>query len=322
MKKLLIITGPTATGKTDLALKFARQLSGELISCDSRQVYKNLDIGTGKMPGSFARVKKGNGFWEINGIKVWMYDIVDPKLQYDVKQYLKDATIILNKIIDSEKLPIIVGGTGLYLKALEYGIPNLSIPIDENLRKQVSALSLQQLQEKLKDLSQKRWSNLNQSDCQNKRRLVRVIELELMYPYKNTILGRIKLQNNFDILKIGLTCPRTELGARIHKRMLSRLEQGMINEAKKVRKRGLTIKRMKELGLEYRLLAEYLEGNISGDQLITQLDIKIGQYAKRQITWFKKDKKINWFDISKNGWQNKVEKKVLDWYNGKDEQTS
>ena len=169
-QKVLVILGPTATGKTDLALILANKFNGELVSCDSRQIYRGLDIGTGKYPNSKLQITKSKGFWEIEGIRVWMYDVISPKKQYTVADYVKNADRVIRDIGKRGKLPIVVGGSGLYLKALLEGLPNLAIPIDRNLRKELEILTLEQLQMRLKKLSPERWNLLNDSDRQNKRR--------------------------------------------------------------------------------------------------------------------------------------------------------
>ena len=187
MKKLLVILGPTATGKTDLALYLAKKFNGELVSCDSRQIYGGLDIGTGKMPSNSTyevkriRPCRSNdiGYWEIDGIKIWMYDVVSPKKQYSVADYVKDADRVIGEIRAKGKLPIIVGGTGLYLKAIFEGLPNLAIPVDKKLRNRLAKLSKAELQEKLKKVSPEKWESLNQSDRENSRRLIRAIELDI-----------------------------------------------------------------------------------------------------------------------------------------------
>ena len=148
MNKLLVILGPTATGKTDLALQLAGKFQGELVACDSRQVYKGLDIGTGKEPREKGKVVKGKGFWEIDRAKIRMYDVADPKVQYTVADYVKEAAKAVEDISSRAKLPIIVGGTGFYLKALLLGLSNLSVPVDLKLRKQLEKLSVGELQEK------------------------------------------------------------------------------------------------------------------------------------------------------------------------------
>lgn len=318
MKKILIILGPTATGKTDIALNLAKKFNGELVSCDSRQVYKGLDIGTGKEPNKNSNfqfsISKNNGFWEIDGINVWMYDICNPEKQFTVKDYVELAEKVIEDVIKRGKLPIIVGGTGFYLKALLEGLPNITVPVNEKLRGELEKLSLEKLQIKLQNLSPTRWENLNESDRKNPRRLLRSIELESMNPYDHTTqISKFKSQN-YHILKIGLTAPREILKKRIFARLLSRFENGLVDEATNLHKNGLTFSRMKQLGLEYGMLAKLLNNEINENQFLEQLSVKISQYAKRQMTWFKREKNVSWFDITQKNWELKVEKQVRKWY--------
>lgn len=281
MRKLLVILGPTATGKTDLALNLAKKFNGEIVSCDSRQVYRGLDIGTGKYPSQKSKVKS----------KIWMYDVADPRKQYSVFNYVKDANKVIDEIIKRKKLPIVVGGTGLYLKALLEGLTNLSIPVNKKLRNSLSKLSLKQLQNKLQKLLPKKWQDLNQSDRQNPRRLIRAIELVGLKP------NFVKTQN-FDALKIGLTAPRDVLYKRADRKVLARIKQGMIEETIKLHKKGLSFKRMRQLGLEYGVLADYLDGKIKDtNELIKIMQGKIHGYIRRQLTWFAKEKDVHWFNI-------------------------
>ena len=312
MKKILVILGPTATGKTDLALKLAKKYNGELISCDSRQVYKGLNLGTGKMPSQMSNLKckMSNGLWEIDGIKIWMYDVISANKQYSVFDFVKDATLAIEEIHKNGKLPIIVGGTGLYLKGLLSGFSNLGIPVDEKLRKQLELLTLQQLQEKLKNISKEKWNSLNESDQKNSRRLVRAIELILNKGKAIRVKGKRK---DFNILKIGLTANKEILYQRIDKRVISRINQGMIKEVKELFEEGLSLERMKQLGLEYGVLANFLEKKINKEELILILSRKIHQYVKRQLTWFKKEKNVNWFDITEKNYPEKVEKLISKW---------
>ncbi len=315
--KLLVILGPTATGKTDLALQFADKFQGELVSVDSRQVYKNLDIGTGKMPSEELEVRKGEGWWEINKIKVWMYDVVDFKTQYSVADYIKDAKKVIEDIQKRGKLPILVGGTGFYIKSLIYGLPNLSMLIDQKLRQGLEQLSLNNLQEMFQKLAVKKWGHMNYSDRQNPRRLVRAIELSRNKNEDN--LEGAGLVKEFDILKIGLTADRETLYQRSDERVISRIKQGMIEEAKRLNKKGLSLKRMKQLGLEYGILADYLQGEIKDEEnFIKILQGKIHNYIKRQLTWFKKEKNIKWFDITKKNFVDEVEKQIGKWYHHSD----
>ena len=306
MNPLLVILGPTATGKTELALRLASLAQGELVSCDSRQIYTGLDIGTGKMP-STGRWKIEDGRWIVNGIPIHLYDVVEPNIQYSVADYVSDANKVISGIEKRGKLPIIVGGTGLYLKALLEGLPNLSIPVNKNLRKSLQKLSKAKLQKKLQETSIDRWKSLNESDRENPRRLVRAIELVLTPPPRS----HGYLGGAAEILKIGLIAPREVLYKRVDESVLRRIDQGMIDEA-----RTLSLKRLRELGLEYGVLADYLEDKIkTREELLKILQGRIHGYVRRQLTWFKKDKDINWFDITTSDYQERIAKLVSDWYN-------
>lgn len=306
MRRLLVILGFTSTGKTDLALWLAKKFDGELVSCDSRQVYKGLDIGTGKYPSQKSKIKRQKYCWEIDGVKIWMYDVADPKKQYSVYNYVKDAKKKIDEILKRKKLPIVVGGSGLYLKALLEGLPNLAIPLDLKLRRELEKLSLKQLQKRLQKISFDKWGKMNRSDRQNPRRLIRAIELG------GAKLNFRKVQS-FDALKIGLTAPRDILYKKADERVLARIKQGMIDEAKNLYKKGLSLERMRSLGLEYRVLADYLEGKIK-DDLVTVLQNKIHGFLRRQLTWFKREKDILWFDITNSKFPANVENLVARWY--------
>ncbi len=318
MNKAIIILGPTSTGKTDLGLFLAKKFNGEIISSDSRQVYKGLDVGTGKIPSiskSKLQITKRNGLWEIDGIKVYCLDVADPKKQYSVKNFVDNVASALEKVEQSKKLPIIVGGTGFYIRALTEGIDSLFIPKNKNLRKKMENLTLDELQHRLRKVAPKKWSSMNNSDRQNKRRLIRVIELAPMYGYIRTQeQTTIPILLDFDLLKIGLSAPLNILREKIRKRVDLRFKQGLIKEAKNLQKNGLSLRRMKELGLDYKILAQYLEGEIDKKTLREQITLKNGQYAKRQITWFKKEKGVSWFDITNKTYLKEVERLVSVWY--------
>lgn len=299
-----------------MAIQLAKKFNGELIACDSRQVYKDLDIGTGKLPGKNGELKIENGKWIFDGITIHMYDVADYRKQYTVFDYVKDANKVIEEILKRKKLPIIVGGTGLYLKALLEGIPNLGVPIDLTLRKQLNNLTIKQLQQKLQEISADKWKKMNYSDQQNPRRLVRAIEIVFTSeePLRVAIRGGLK-----NVLKIGLMAPREILYQRIDKRVISRIEQGMIEEAEDLHRQGLSFERMRQLGLEYGVLADYLEGKIkTKEELIKILQGKIHGYARRQETWFKNPStgsgRIHWFDITGDGWSDQVESITNSWY--------
>lgn len=336
MEKIVVILGPTSTGKTDLALHLAKKFNGEIVSCDSRQVYKRLDIGTGKLPSNLlpfadakvkaldigtgkmpekgTNVKKGEGWWEIDDVRIWMYDVENPKKQYTVADYVKDAKKVIEDVRKRGKLPIIVGGTGLYLKALLYGLSNLSISVDWKIRGELELLNLNKLQEKLKQLSINKWNSLNPSDSQNPRRLVRAIELQLGKTGKSStaVKGLVK---EFKILKIGLTASREILYQRSDERVLNRIKQGMIEEAQRLHKHGLSLDRMRQLGLEYGILADFIEEKVkTQEELIKILQGKIHGYIRRQLTWFKREIEVVWFNIENKDFLKKVENIVAKWY--------
>lgn len=329
MKKILVMLGPTATGKTDQALILAKRFNGELVSCDSRQVYVGLDIGTGKYPNGKwtienGQLKKRQRFWEIDGVKIWMYDVCDPKIQYTVFDYVKDAEKIIEDIIKRDKLPIIVGGTGLYLKGLLEGFFNMTIPVDKEFRKVLEKLDKSKLQKRLQKISLAKWSSLNESDRQNPRRLIRAIEL-----ISSSLRGAKQRSNldeklprplgiHNDVFKLGLTALREVLYKKVDLRVLTRIGDGMIDEAIKLHNKGLTFESMRRFGLEYGCLADFLEDKIkSREELIKILQGKIHAYVRRQLTWFKKMEKIEWFDVSDKSFPIELEKKVSKWYYSK-----
>jgi len=230
-EQLLVILGPTSTGKTDLAIELAKKFNGELISCDSRQVYVGLDIGTGKYPNlnikyQKSKIKKRKGYWVIDGILIHMYDLVSPKRQYTVADYVKDTEGVIRDIVKRGKLPILVGGTGLYERAIVDGLSSLKIPADKKLRNKLIKLSREQLQRKLEKIDQEKWEGMNNSDKNNQRRLIRAIELAISthkgglstYP---TDVGLIQ-----DVLKVGLTASRDILFENINQRVYKWIEKG------------------------------------------------------------------------------------------------
>jgi tRNA dimethylallyltransferase len=336
MKKMLVILGPTATGKTDLGIELAKQLNGELVSVDSRQVYEGLDVGTGKGPSGMSNVqwKKGEGFWIIDGVRVWLYDVCSPKERYHVSQYVKDAERVIEKIEGEGKLAILVGGTGFYLRGLLEGFPTIHLGVDEKLREKLEKSGVGELQEKLRGLSPAVWEKMTESDRGNPRRLVRQIEIaSSKFPISN-FKFQISNENEIatsvespleippprndsvnDVLKIGLTAPRLVLNEKIDNRARVWFEEGIVEEVKGLMEAGVSLERFREIGLEYGLIAEYVAHGGDLDKLIERVQVQVRKYAKRQMTWFKRDMQIEWFDVTEDGWREKVEKRAIDWYN-------
>lgn len=286
--KILVILGPTATGKSALAVKLAKKLArtgwggfngAEIISADSRQVYKGLNLGTGKI------MKK-----EMKGVKHYLLDVVLPRKVFTVSEYQKLANGAIEEIISKGKLPIICGGTGLYIDSLINEVSFPEVPPNLKLRKQLEKKTVVELFEQLQKLDRRRAEEI---DKNNPRRLIRAIEIV-------KALGKVpeikSKESRYNVLKIGLNLPAEKLKKRISIRLFARIRDGMISEAKKLHRQGLSWKRMEDLGLEYRYQARYLKGEISKEEMIKQLESAIWHYAKRQMTWFKKDKDIKWFE--------------------------
>jgi tRNA dimethylallyltransferase len=322
MSKLLVICGPTATGKTSLALFLANKFDGELISADSRQVYKGADIATGKDLPSDAKWRFAEfsiGFWETKkGIKIWGYDLVGPKEDFSVGQYTKIACTIIEDIAKRGKLPILVGGTGLYIKGVVDGIATVSIPKDIELRKSLEGKSTKELFDMLTSIDSVKAKSLNDSDKNNPRRLIRAIEVlnsekadKKHRSIKTTRVTNVKR----DVLFIGLMAPKSLLVKRIKKRVSKRINQGIEAEIRKLIKGGVSWDMQVMNSLGYKQYKEYFVGNEARDEVIEKWVRQEQNYAKRQMTWFKKDKRINWFDITKRGWRTRVEKFIGKWHN-------
>jgi len=280
--KVIVILGQTATGKSDLAVKIAKKVAGEVISADSRQVYRGLNLGTGKI------TKK-----EMQDIPHFLLDVASAKNKFTVVQYKKLADKKIKEIISRGKIPIICGGTGFYIDSVVKGIIFPEVPPNNKLRKILEKKTADQLFQILKKLDKVRAKNI---DSKNKVRLIRAVEIA-------KTLGKVPkisvLKPEYDFVKIGLYLSSEILKKKIEKRLLVRIKLGMLKEIKNLHKNGLSWKRMEELGLEYRYLAFYLQNKITKEEMLKKLNSEIYKYAKRQMTYFKRDKEIKWFDASK-----------------------
>lgn len=301
MQKIVVILGPTATGKSDLAVKIAKKVSAkggpgaEIISADSRQVYRGLNIGTGKIT-----------LKEMSGIQHHLIDVANPRRKFAAADFVREGRRAIAAIARRGKLPIVCGGTGFYISALLGEITLSSIPPNQKLREKLAKKSAAELFATLQNIDPERALKI---DRENPRRLIRAIEISLATT-KNAgmLILSDRVNPKYGVLKIGLTLTPIELKKRIHTRLIARLEKGMIAEAKKLHKKGLSWKRMEELGLEYRYLARFLQTKITRDEMQKRLETEIWRYSKRQITWFKRDKEIKWFAPSDT---KQIEKTIL-----------
>lgn len=317
MDKLLVICGPTSTGKTALAIKLAKKFNGELVSADSRQVYRGMDIGTGKDLPVGSKIKhtwfSKYGFYEISGVKVWGYDLVDPRSEFSVGQYLKFARYIIGDIQKRKKLPILVGGTGLYIKGVIDGIPTASIPKNSNLRKNLETKNASELYELLASLDTIRAGSMNSSDRKNPRRLIRAIEVsQYLVDHKLTINKHLKSRT--DVLLIGLKADKNFIDKQIDIRIRKRVGKGIKAEIEKLIKFGVDWNLQSMSSLGYRQWRSYFENKVSEEEVIDEWKKEEKKYARRQLVWFKKDKRINWFDITDKNYIKDVEKRVEEWY--------
>ena len=275
--KLIVILGPTAVGKSKLAIKLAKKFGGEVISADSRAVYKGMDIGTAKV------TKK-----EMKGILHYLLDVASPKKHFTVAQYKRLAQKAIEKIFKKGKIPILCGGTFFYIQAVVDGIKIPKVPPDWKLRKKLEKKSAKELYQILKKLDSKRAKTI---DKKNKRRLIRAIEIAKK-------LGKVpplkKEPLPYSVLMIGIKKPWKELKKKIEKRFFNWLKRGLIKEVKNLRKKGISLKRIEDFGMHYRAISQYLQGKISKEEMIKKSIKEIEKYAKKQMRWFKKDKRIKW----------------------------
>ncbi len=285
LSKVVVIVGPTASGKSDLAVKLARKFNGEVISADSRQVYRGMDIGTGKI------TKK-----EMHGVPHHLLDVASPTTNFTVAHYQKLARRAIRDILRRDKLPILCGGTGLYIDAAlyDYAIPH--VKPDWRLRRTLEKKSADELFAELRKIDPRRAASI---DRHNKRRLVRALEIVratgTAVPSREEALRRT---SPYEILKIGIDPPRETVKKKIMARLAERLGRGMIAEIKKLHRPpaggGVSWKRLDDFGLEYRYVARYLQGILTEEEMRGELYRAIARYAKRQMTWFKKDESISW----------------------------
>jgi tRNA dimethylallyltransferase len=328
MDKLLLISGPTASGKTKLALDLAKQFDGELISADSRQVYQGMDIVTGKDVGKskFKIVEKIQqeinkelnedfqiGYYLVDDVPIWGLDILPPYRRFDTSNFIAIAKVLIKKLQDHDKLPILVGGTAFWLKSLIYPPETLGIPINTKLRAELEDLKVKELQKKLKDLDPEKLESFNESDIKNPRRLIRAIEVasfksekskeskDLNFPLKN-------------LLWLAIQTNQKDLINKISKRVDERIKQGALDEVKKLFQIcSWQLPSMSAIG--YRDFKPYIEGFQNLEKTKKSWILHEAQYAKRQLTFLNKIDIVNWIQLNKKSDYGKIKELVEEFIN-------
>ncbi len=297
---MLVITGPTASGKTRRAVDVARVLKGEIISADSRQLYKGMDIGTGK------------DLNEYDEVPYHLIDICPAGYKYNLYEYLRDFDVIYKDIKNRGKFPILCGGTGLYVESVINGLRLPEVPENTELRKSLEGKSLEELTQILASIK----TLHNVTDVDTTKRAIRAIEIQNYYnenPDKAVSTKPNPMQN---VVIVGVDIDRENRRTRISSRLKSRLDEGMVEEVKQIINRGVAPEDLIYYGLEYKYLTLFVTGKISYSQMLSELEIAIHQFAKRQMTWFRgmerRGFKINWlpWDMPKDDFVESVIKLI------------
>jgi len=278
LPRILVVLGPTAVGKSALAVDLALKFEGEIVSADSRQVYRGLDIGSGKITRS-----------EMRGVPHHLLDVISPADRMTVADWKLLADQAIEGILARGRLPIVVGGSGFYIQAVVDNVSPPAVFPNEPLRQELEQISTPELASRLQELDRDRWLAVDKS---NRRRLIRAIEIA-------SVIGSVpklpETEARYRSLQLGLKLTDTELKDRIKTRLKARVDQGLIAEVELLRTEGVSLERLDELGLEYRFAASHLQGLMSEGEMLDKLEIAIWQYARRQKTWFYRDQRIKWF---------------------------
>ncbi len=340
MNSLLVICGPTATGKTSLAVSLAKTFNGEIVNADSRQVYRGMDIGTGKdiPPSSRVRPQAGVaiptesenptgllrrftprndmviGYREKDSVPIWLVDVVDPDYPFNVSEYVRCAQQVVADIQSRGAVPILVGGSGFYIKALLDPPPTLHIPANALLRKRLDGMTATQLQEEMSRLDDARFRRMNESDRNNPRRLVRAIEIAFQKGLTFSQKGQTLPVHRNAILTIGLTAPLPDLYQRIDERVEKRCHEGAVDEILSLLKRGYSWDLPSFSGCGYSVWQSFFEERATMQETVERWKYQEHAYARRQLTWFRKQADIQWFDITREGYEKKVRKTGREWY--------
>ena len=289
---MVTILGPTASGKTTLATRLAHTIGGEIISADSRQVYRNMDIGTGKDLADYV----------VDGKKIpyHLIDIAEAGTKYNLYQYQHDFHVAYQDIVSRDERPILCGGTGLYLEAVLKGYALSPVPQNAELRERLEGKSLTELTQMLSDLKAQTGSVMhNTTDVDSCQRAIRAIEIE-SYNIEHTTA--LRTMPAIDSLIIGVNIEREERRRKITARLKQRLDEGMVEEVRALLDSGIAADDLIYYGLEYKFITEYIIGKLTYEEMFRQLEIAIHQFAKRQMTWFRgmerRGTTIHWVDAS------------------------
>ncbi len=304
--KILIVVGPTASGKSELAASLAKKFNGEIISCDSRQIYKGMDIGTGKVEGKWSKIKIGKNHgrdfytrFVYKGITHHLIDFANAKKQYSASEFQKAAQKKIAEIIKRGRLPILCGGTMHWIDAVVYNQTLPEVKPNLKLRARLERQSADILFSQLSKLDPARAATI---DRFNSRRLIRALEIVITTGKPVPVLSThySPPTTHYDALWLGINPPQDILYSKIEKRLKQRIKQGMVAEVKKLHKQGLSWKRLEGFGLEYKFCGLLLQKKISKDEMFSQLLMAIKHYAKRQMTWWKRNTNIIWVKPDKN----------------------
>ncbi|QZT36992.1 tRNA (adenosine(37)-N6)-dimethylallyltransferase MiaA [Halosquirtibacter xylanolyticus] len=282
---MITVLGATATGKTSLATHVAAKIDAEVISADSRQVYRGMDIGTGKDLEDFT----------VNGqsIPYHLIDILDAGAQYNVFEYQKDFQKVYEEMQKRNVFPVLCGGSGMYIEAVLKGYKLAQVPVDDALREELSVMTLEQLVDRLSKLKRVH----NNSDIQNKKRAIRAIEIEEYMVHHPELDLQFPEINS---LMVGIDFTREERRNRITQRLHQRIDEGMVDEVQGLLDSGVTPEGLIYYGLEYKFITEFITGKITKDRMVDGLNVAIHQFAKRQMTWYRRMEKngflIHWID--------------------------
>lgn len=301
--KMLVIGGPTAVGKTELSINLAKKLNGEIISADSMQIYKMMDIGSAKVMED-----------EREGIEHHLIDIINPDVNFSASDYKEYALNATNQILSKNKLPIVVGGTGFYINALTCNMNFSETEKDEEYRKYLEDLADSNgndyIHEMLKDIDIVSYQNIHMN---NRKRVIRALEVYKMTkkPFSSYNIGEDLYKSDFDVHYFVLTTDREKLYNRINKRVDIMIEKGLVEECKSLKNLGYTSSMQSMQGIGYKEILYYLDGNISLEEAVNMIKQGSRNYAKRQLTWFRKDPRVKFLDKDKLT-DSEIEKIIID----------